>query len=411
MPEEIKQVILNNGLRVIYLIDPNIEIASVRILVKAGSVDETANNNGAAHYVEHMLFEGTKNRNTFEIYGGGASGRTDKEKTQYSIDVPNESLETALNLLSDMLLNSIFSTEGIEKQRRVILQERGLGVEDKSQNLYTSLSEMCYRGDSIGLPSIGYLENIQKMNRKTIYKFFKKYYIPQNSVLVIYANYDESDLVELAERYFGKWEKGTNLPVRNSKKAKFYPGLYIERANMGHLKIMLMWEGLKESDIEEFNDAYHFGAVLHNIHLGKELRLRYGYAYEIHNAMVIYQNAGLYYIHFNTDIKNVLQCLQIIQKSLKEEVTIDVLEEQKNRVVKNPEPDNFSNVMEYARAILYGIQVESYKEYIERVKRTQLSDINNVSNKIFGEKYSLGIVGNITTQLEREIQEFYRAAN
>ncbi|MGE5473785.1 MAG: M16 family metallopeptidase [Ignavibacteriales bacterium] len=411
MPDEIRQVILNNGLRVVYFIDPRIEIASVRLLVKAGSVDETANNNGVAHFVEHMLFEGTKNRNTFEIYKECARGTSDKEKAQYSIDVPNSSLETAMDLLSDMILNSVFSNEGIEKQRRVILQERGLIDEDKFQNLYTSLSEMCYPNDSIGLPVIGSPENIKNMNRRTILKFFRKYYIPQNSVLVVYANYEEFDLIELAEKYFGKWEKGTSLPKRNTKMALFYPNLYIERSDIGHMKIMLMWEGLNENAIEEFNGAYYLGRNLHRGFLEKEIRLKYGYTYEVSNSINVYQNAGLYYVHFNTDVKNVLQCLQIVQKSLNEEVMPDVLEKQKTETLENPKPGNFNNLMEYARSILCGIEFESYEEYIERIKRTQLSDIHNVSRKVFGKRLSLSIVGNVTMQLEREVQEFYKSKN
>jgi len=413
MQEGIKEMFLSNGLQVVHMKDLNVNNVLIKLFVKVGSVYESSKNNGISHFNEHMLFEGTRNRNTLDIMGeierngGEINAFTKIEFTQYSIGVPANCLEIALDVLSDIIINSLFSKKGIEKQRNVIIMEREEQLDDLSRNLYTSLLGISYKHNPISYPVVGWRDTISQISRKDIFKHYKKYYVPQNAVLMLYGNFEELSALELISKYFSKWV-GNTISCKDIKEPIFHPSIFIEKSDRSRVKALMMWDGLNYSNIKQYNCGYTIGSNILNNHLKNVLRFDKGLVYDVYVTDNPYSNAGHYMLGFNTDRRNLIECLKIIEDIISHRIPLDIFERSKNLFIESRKKDKVIELNEYANSILYGHPYESFEEYIERATATQIWDVDAAANHIFSKKFSLGISGNVTLQLENEIKDYYQ---
>ncbi|MGR3319572.1 MAG: M16 family metallopeptidase [Candidatus Anammoxibacter sp.] len=217
-------ITLNNGMEFVLIENhSNPMIASV-IVVKAGSKNETLSNNGVSHMLEHLLFNGTKNRTQEEIYdqmdfyGGYNNAHTAKDFTNFMILLPAEHIDNGLDIQADMLFNSVIPEEKLEKERGVVIEEIGKAMDREDYINRIFFGRKLYEGTSYALPVLGTTNTISNLTRSQIVSYYNKYYVPNNMIGMIIGEFDTPVMVKKLKKYFGHYPPKA-IPFQ--KKPKF----------------------------------------------------------------------------------------------------------------------------------------------------------------------------------------------
>src|SRR5699024_10873672 len=203
-----KKHVLENGLTIIGEEIPYVKSISLGVWINAGSRIEDEEISGVSHFIEHMLFKGTKNRTSKQIaseidnLGGQINAFTSKECTCYYVKLLNSHIDIGIDVLSDMILNSKF-----DKERSVIIEKLKM-YEDSPEDLaYDLLTENIYKDDALGMNIIGTEESLKRLNREKLLEYFNKYYVPNNSVISISGNFNFNEIINKIEEKFKNWKK------------------------------------------------------------------------------------------------------------------------------------------------------------------------------------------------------------
>ena len=216
-----EEFVLSNGLRVVAEPIENFPSVSVGLWIGAGSMYESAEENGLSHFVEHILFKSTERRTTKDIavemdaLGGQVNAFTAKECTCYYAKVIAEHLPRAMDLLCDMLLNARVDEAEFEKERGVILEEIAMCEDTPEDLVYDLLAEAYFGEHPLARPILGSHEQIASISREALLAFKKKHYRPDNTVLAIAGQFDMAAFREMAERLLGGWHADgeTHIPA------------------------------------------------------------------------------------------------------------------------------------------------------------------------------------------------------
>ena len=214
---------LDNGLRVVVENIGYVNSVSVGLWIENGSRNENVRNSGISHFIEHMLFKGTCHRTAKKIaeeiedVGGQINAFTGREATCFYIKALDTHLDLSLDILSDMLFNSNFLEEEIEKEKGVVFEEINMS-EDSPEDVLSDLhTKAIWDRDSISLPILGTMDTVKSFTRKDILDYIESYYIPENSVISISGKFDMNNIEKLVEKYFGKWNsKNKNITKYSS---------------------------------------------------------------------------------------------------------------------------------------------------------------------------------------------------
>ncbi|MBS3090639.1 insulinase family protein [Candidatus Pacearchaeota archaeon] len=202
---------LKNGMTIL-LEKRNLPIVSVAFAVRAGGINETAQEKGISHYIEHMLYKGTPSRNTQKIAseierkGGILNGFTADAITAFWCKMPSKHLDTALDVLSDMIKNPLFDKKELEKERKVIFEEIKMRRDNPLIYVYDKIQSYLYK-PPFGIPLIGTYESMNSLDKNKILEKFRQVYRPNNLVLCVVGNADFGNLASFVEKTFGN-EKG-----------------------------------------------------------------------------------------------------------------------------------------------------------------------------------------------------------
>lgn len=202
-------ITLDNGMEFVLMENhSNPMIASI-IVVKTGSKNENVGNNGVSHMLEHLLFNGTKNRTQEQIYdemdfyGGYNNAHTTKDYTNFMILMPAEHIDKGLDIQADMLLNSTIPAEKLEKERGIVIEEISRDV-DRELNINRLFFERkLYEGNSYALPVLGTVNTVTDMAREDIVSYYKEHYVPNNMIGLIIGGFETGEMVKKLKKYFG----------------------------------------------------------------------------------------------------------------------------------------------------------------------------------------------------------------
>lgn len=214
--------VLENGMT-IFLEKRDLPIVSVAYGIRSGGMNETASEKGISHFIEHMIYKGTKKRNSKQIAeeiekkGGELNGFTDENTTVFWCKMPSKHLKTALDVLTDMIKNSAFNPKELEKERKVIFEE--IKMRKDSPNIYVidKIQSLLFE-KPLGIDLIGTYETMNSITREKILKRFKEVYRPNNLILGVVGDADFSELVKFAEKNFGKEKGNGKSPFPTIKK-------------------------------------------------------------------------------------------------------------------------------------------------------------------------------------------------
>lgn len=260
---------LENGLKLVIDVDPRADVVKHMIWYKVGSADEKSGESGIAHFLEHLLFRGTKqhppgyfSKRISEI-GGTDNAFTTYDVTAYYQEIPAQHITEVMALEADRMRNLQLTEDEIARERNVVLEERALRIDTKpTLQLLEQMRTSLYRNHPYGSPVIGWQHEISALNKKQIMAFYQKYYAPNNAIVTIVGNVKPDEIFSQAQETYGKIP--SVVDVTPSERAKEPPQnvqriVKLAHKNVKAEKLYLMLEGVSPlKEPEKFYALYLF---------------------------------------------------------------------------------------------------------------------------------------------------------
>lgn len=322
MAFSVKKTILANGIKVITRKMPHLRSVSMGVWVNVGARDESPVESGLSHFIEHMIFKGTKKRTAFQIakefdaIGGHTNAFTSIENTCYHAKVMDAHLDTMVDILSDVFLNSIFDDREVENERAVILQEIGM-AEDNPDEYIHILSGMNFWGNnSLGRSVLGSRENIKRFNSDTIKRFFHLFYQPERIVVSVAGNLEHNHFIDIAGPVFESVQPGNDYSKRITPDD--HCKVEIHTKDLEQVHICLATNGMSITDPRRY--AY---SLLNTIlggnmssRLFQEIREKRGLAYSVYSYASSFVDTGMFSIYTGVAPENMQKSIRLILEAI-----------------------------------------------------------------------------------------------
>jgi len=405
---------LNNGIRIVSEYIPYVNSVSIGIWIANGSRDENAEDNGISHFIEHMMFKGTIKRTAKEIaesieeIGGQINAFTGKEATCYYVKVLDSHIDIAINVLSDMLLNSKLSEDDIEKEKGVILEEINM-YEDSPEDLVTDLlSQSMWPNTSIGYPILGTSQTLKEFNREKIVNYMRKHYTANNTVISVAGNFEKEKLLKLLKESFEGWNAADNKLEYDSPGIN--KGVLVKSKNIEQIHLSLGLNG-----IEIGNEDLYTLLVINNIFGGgtssrlfQKIREEKGIAYSIYSYPSSYKNIGIFSIYLGLNPKYVGSAVNLIKEEINHIKLTGISEEQLKKS-KEQLKGNYILGLESTSNRMFGMgkseliinNVYEPKEILQKIDIISISDVNRVVKNTFNQGIiSAAVVGKVNKKID-----------
>ena len=403
-----KKHVLENGLTIIGEEIPYVKSISLGVWINAGSRIEDEEISGVSHFIEHMLFKGTRNRTSKQIaseidnLGGQINAFTSKECTCYYVKLLDSHIDIGIDVLSDMILNSKFNEDDLDKERSVIIEELKM-YEDSPEDLaYDLLTENIYKNDPLGMNIIGTEESLNRLNREKLLDYFNKYYVPNNSVIAISGNFNFDEIINKIEEKFKVWKKrDVNVDI---KKAEFKSCFLAKNKDIEQVNLAMSLEAVP---IENDKEVYAL-AVINTVFGGsissrlfQKIREEKGLVYSIYSSQSLYRKCGELGIfasmsneHLKEVYESIIEEIKIMKKYYLTDQEIKESKEQlKGSYILGLESTS-SRMMSIGRALLLNNKVESTDDILKSIDNVDRETVKIVIDKIFNlDKLGVCIVG------------------
>jgi predicted Zn-dependent peptidase len=314
---------LNNGIRIIHKPEKS-EVGYCGIIINAGSRDEKEHEHGMAHFIEHVVFKGTKKRKAFHVLsrledvGGELNAYTTKEETCVYASFLKEDYERSMELISDITFHSIFPEKEIEKEKEVIYDEINSYKDSPAELIFDDFEEILYPNDPLGRNILGTPETLNAFKREDIFSFIRNNYHTDQMVFCSVGSHPFKKVVKLAERYFGDVAENRRQvkrsPIGESKPQiiKINKDTYQSHVIIGGTAYD--YNHPKRLGLHLLNNL--LGGPGMNSRLNMALREKRGIAYNIESSYTPFYGTGVFSIYFGTDQRNVEKSLRIVFKEL-----------------------------------------------------------------------------------------------
>lgn len=403
-----KKHVLENGLTIIGEEIPYVKSISLGVWINAGSRIEDEEISGVSHFIEHMLFKGTKNRTSKQLaseidnLGGQINAFTSKECTCYYVKLLDSHIDIGIDVLSDMILNSKFNEDDLDKERSVIIEELKM-YEDSPEDLaYDLLTENIYKNDPLGMNIIGTEESLKRLNREKLLDYFNKYYVPNNSVIAISGNFNFDEIINKIEEKFKVWKKrDVNVDI---KKAEFRSCFLTKNKDIEQVNLAMSLEAVPlENDKEVYALAVIntvFGGSISS-RLFQKIREEKGLVYSIYSSQSLYRKCGELGIfasmsneHLKEVYESIIEEIKIMKKYYLTDQEIKESKEQlKGSYILGLESTS-SRMMSIGRSLLLNNKVESTDDILKSIDNVDRETVKIVIDKIFNlDKLGVCIVG------------------
>ncbi|NKB25557.1 MAG: insulinase family protein [Kiritimatiellae bacterium] len=324
MKLNVNKTTLPNGIRVVSASMPHVESVAMGVWVGVGGRYEPKAISGMSHFIEHLLFKGTKKRSAQEISqaiegrGGYFNAFTQEESTCYYARITSDHAWNTLDILCDMYLNARFDKVDIDKERGVIIEEIIMYADQPHHLVQDILGELLWANHALGRPLIGTPENIRRVTRKEILDFKNKKYVSNNTVITFAGKIDHAACVHQVAKRLGSIKKRTKPSFTRvtSKTVQKRVAVASKEIEQSHLAIGVKLFGRK--------DPRRFAAKLLSIILGENMssrlfqivREKYGLAYSIHSSVQLFDDTGVFIISVGLDRLQTDKAIALIFKEL-----------------------------------------------------------------------------------------------
>ncbi|KRU24767.1 insulinase [Clostridium sporogenes] len=318
-----KKTILKNGITLV-TIKKDTQIAAIHAGIKIGSIYESEKEKGISHFIEHMLFKGTKYRDNetlnreLENLGGEYNAYTDSNSTVCSITVLEEELEKSIEILGDMFQNCLFPQEEIEREREVILSEIRGSKDDLEDYSFKKVNETAFDKSPLKYDTLGNEKIVKSFTRDKFIKFYERYYVPNNCFISIVSDFPHNYVVSIVEKYFKDWlwkefkrEKVLKEKNRFLKKVSYKNN--VEQSTVVYLFTL---HGLSKKEELALTILSHRLGESGNSVLFRELREKRGFAYDVYTDLDLSPYVKTLYIYTSVGRENVDETLDVINNCI-----------------------------------------------------------------------------------------------
>lgn len=400
---------LPNGLRIVTEALPGVRSVSFGIWVGIGSRDETPQLAGASHFLEHLLFKGTKRRSAWDIsaqieaVGGDTNAFTAQEYTCYYARVLDRDLPLAVDVVCDMLTSSVVTAGDLEVERQVILEEIAMHDDEPSAVVHDLFTTALYGDHPLGRPVIGTSESITAMKRDQVAGFYRRRYTPPQLVVSAAGNLDHDETVRLISAAFTEQtERVPSAPRRGPAVPPSPPALAVRSKETEQAHLVLGVPALDRHDERRFTlgvlDQVLGGGM--SSRLFQEIRERRGLAYSVYSFDTQYADAGLFGVYAGCAPRRAHDVLDLMRAELDRVATAGLTDEEIRRgkgmlrgaTVLGLE-DTYSRMSRNGRAELVYGDILSIDEVLTRIDAVTLDDIRALAADLFTGPVSLSVVG------------------
>ncbi|RKS77411.1 putative Zn-dependent peptidase [Motilibacter peucedani] len=410
----IRRTVLPGGLRVVTEAVPGVRSVAVGIWVGVGSRDETPSLAGASHYLEHLLFKGTRRRSALDIsvaidaVGGEINAFTSKEYTCYYARVLDEDLPLAIDVVSDLVTSSVITAADVEAERGVILEEIAMHDDDPSDAAHEVFTEALFGSSPLGRPVLGTVESIESLSRTAINGYYKRRYRPESMVVSVAGNVEHAAVVRLVRKAFrasgvlvdsvlpSAPRLGVTRPLR-----PVVPVRVLERRTE-QANVVLGVPGVARTDPRRFalgvlNAALGGGM---SSRLFQEVREKRGLAYSVYSYTAQYADAGMFGVYAGCQPKKVDDVLAICREQLALVAAEGLTEEELRRgkgqlrggLVLGLE-DSGSRMSRLGKAELVHGELLGVDDLLAQIESVTLDEVSVVAAQLLGATPTLAVVG------------------
>lgn len=401
--------LLPNGIRILTVPMPSFESATVMVMVGAGSRYETYQNNGISHFLEHMAFKGTQKRPSalsistlIDGMGGEFNAFTGKETTGYYIKSSANHIDLSMDVLSDMLQNSLFDQTEINKERGVILEEINLYEDTPARKIGDIYERLLYGNTPMGWDIAGEKEVIRSINREDFLLYMASLYSADNITVVVTGGIDTKKAEDLVEKYFGAMQKFPTKKYEKVVESQQKPAILIKHKTTEQVHIALGARTVGTNSEDKY-PLYLLAAILGggmSSRLFSEVREKRGLAYYVRTSSDQYQDVGNLVTTAGVDAKRVEEAIKVIVDEYHKisnlthsaisgqisKITKDELKKAKEFVKGHlvlELEDSRSVASFYASQELLEEKIENPEEVLAKVDGVTLDQVDRVGEKYF----------------------------
>ncbi len=388
---------LDNGIRLVHQTIPGL-VAHCGVIINTGSRDESPDEHGMAHFIEHMLFKGTKKRRAYHILsrledvGGELNAYTTKEETAIHASFLKDDYERAIDLISDIVFNSVFPEKEIEKEKDVVLEEINSYLDTPAELIFDDFEELVFAGQPIGRNILGSEKSVTEFSREKVTSFIERNYGTDQIVFCSIGNISNEKILKLFRTCFGqvplshknnsssaKWEyKPASLTVKKDT----YQNHYI----IGNLAYNL--KDPRRTGMYLLNNI--LGGQGMNSRLNLSLREKNGLAYNVESNYAPYSDTGVFSIYFGTDSQNLEKSISITMAELNRLRTSRLgaiqLSKAKNQV-KGYLARGFENheslMLSHGKSILVFDRIDNIEDLVKKIDLITATDLLEIANEVF----------------------------
>ena len=310
-----------NGLTIATDTAHDFESVTLSILVKNGSRNESKENNGISHFLEHMAFKGTSVRTArniaeeFDMMGGYFNAYTSRTSTVYYAKILKNDLTKAIDIMADILINSIFVQAELEKERYVILQELCMTNDTPDDIIFDYFQETAFKNQALGNPILGTKKFIQSLTRKELCQYFINQYSTRNTIISAAGNFYRDDFILLVNKKFKNFRSNS---IRGYDQAHYTGGEIYIKKDLEQTQFLIGFEGVSYLD-KSFFDLQVLSIILGggmSSRLFQEIREKRGLVYNISSFYNSYSDSGVFGIYSALDPKNINTFIDLVAHEL-----------------------------------------------------------------------------------------------
>ena len=375
------------------------QVTHCALVINAGTRDEQEGEAGLAHFIEHVMFKGTKKRKAFHILnrmesgGGEINSYTTKEDTWITSSQRSKDTERALELLADIAFNGTFPDAELDKERDVILDEIA-GVEDQPGDvIFESFEGALFSGHPLASPILGTSESVKSLTRAQVQSFVSRHYRPDNMVLGVVGAVTWADVMRWAERHFAEmsWSGDAHATVEGRvAPARLAPFKLVQPKGIHqvhHLTGCMAPGGDSKSKLAMSMVANLLGGPAMNCRLNLNIREKHGMAYHIEANHIVYQDAGVFNVYFGTDVRFHRRVERLVRKEIST-IRTKALGTRQIHDAKQQLLGQIALGHEHGASVLSGLaktylmydRVETLESLIRAIESLKASDLLEVAN-------------------------------
>jgi predicted Zn-dependent peptidase len=412
--DSVRVTTLANGFRVATDRMDSVETTSLGVWAGVGTRDEPAEHNGVAHLLEHMAFKGTRRRSARDIVveiedvGGFLNAYTGREQTAYYAKVLADDTPLVVDILADILQNSIFDADELARERAVVLQEIGQAEDTPDDIIFDHFQEIAFPNQAMGRPVLGRAEVVRDLPREVVAGYMASRYRAGQMVLAASGRIDHDALVEMAEKLFSGLPAGA-APRSESARYKGGDGRFARELEQVHL--VLGFEGVTYTDAD-----YYVAAVLSQLvgggmssRLFQEIREKRGLVYSIHSFTSSYADDGIFAIYAGTGEKEVAELLPVVCDELAK-LPHDLTEQEVQRAkaqlraatLMSREKPSARCEQLASQLLVYGRPIPS-AEAVARIEAVTVADLARLARRFTQSPPTLTSMGPVGQVMEYEM--------